>query len=289
MEGPFSRAARAFTRRLTYVACAGLWLGVGPGCTLLQRTQTVAEVPTDPPIKDETNQPRRTPQAGTCVVLAGVRLQLAEQPTTTPLQQQRLYDEALRCYQQALRTDPKSVAAYLGAARLYDKMDQHDRAMETLHDGVAHCPNEASLWFEMGMMQARRKEWDPALNNLHKASELDPTNHLYANVTGYCLARAGHYDESYTYLAKVQGQAKAHYSVARMLYQMRRDQECKAHLQMALEAKPDFAPARQLLAEMDKPPEDRAIIQASHEESVGAAPQKPAAKPTAKSGDNDWD
>ena len=40
---------------------------------------------------------------------------------------------------------------------------------------------------------------------MRNASELDADNHLYMNMLGFSLARAGRFDESYQYFAKVQG------------------------------------------------------------------------------------
>jgi tetratricopeptide (TPR) repeat protein len=290
MDGLFCRNARAGALRLSFAACGGLWLSLAPGCTHMQQTPPAPEIPPDAITKSDKDQPRRLPHAATCVTLAELRVQFAARPDCAALDQQRLYDEAIRSYQQAVRIEPKCVQAYLGLARLYGKLDQHDRATEALLAGIDACPQDGALWFELGMSQARRKEWDAALDNLHKASELDPENHLYANLTGYCLARAGHFDESFTFLAKTQGETKAHYSVARMLYHMQMDQECRKHLQLALQVNPEFTPAQQMLAELDRPAEERTIQTVSHEQTIDEAAGKLGGNAKGgKKGGDDWE
>src|SRR5262249_55009869 len=145
---------------------------------------------------------------------------------------------------------------------------------------------DAKLWFELGMCHARRKAWEPAIDNLRKGSDLDPENHYYVNVVGFCLSRAGRFEESYQYFARVQGEARAHYNVARMLHHVQREAECRQHLDLALKARPDFEPARQFLAELQAPTADPAVQPAAHEETIDEAARKLSGD---KKGDNDWE
>ena len=127
-------------------------------------------------------------------------------------------------------------------------MGQPDKAQETCREGLKLLPKQASLWYELGMCQARRKQWDPAALSLKKACEFDPENLTYVNALGFTLGCAGRFDESYACFAKPLGEAKAHYNVARMLHHVKRDDECMEHLRQALMAKPDMQPAQQLWA-----------------------------------------
>ena len=131
--------------------------------------------------------------------------------------------------------------------------------------------------------------WEPSLASLRNASELDPDNHVYMNMLGFCLARAGQFDESYQYFARVQGEPKAHYNVARMLYQVQRDAECRQHLALTLKAKPDFVPARQFLAELDAAAAGGEIKAVSHEETVDEAARKMATPKGQSKDDNEWE
>jgi tetratricopeptide (TPR) repeat protein len=101
------------------------------------------------------------------------------------------------------------------------------------------------------MCQAQCKQWDNACSQLGTASQLDPENKRYLNMLGFCLARAGRFDDSYDCFAREMGEAKAHYNVARMLHHVKRDPEAKKHVELALAANPDYAEARKLLADLE--------------------------------------
>lgn len=286
-----SLRACASLLRLSLTSGVAVWLGAA-GCTHFKQETAPAAVEPPPAaavVKSEKNQPRRLPQANTCVAIGDMRMHFAAEPGVAPLVQERLQDEALRAYQQAIRSDPNCVAAYIGLARLYQKLEEYDKAVAALNNGLQAVPKSAVLWFELGMCHARHKAWEPALASLRNATELDPDNHFYMNVTGFCLARAGRFDESYQFFAKVQGEAKAHYNVARMLFQVQRDAECKQHLALALKARPDFAPARQFLAEVEAPAAGEAIKTVSHEETVDEAARQLGGKGAPPKEENEWE
>src|SRR5262249_61598904 len=112
-------------------------------------------------------------------------------------------------------------------------------------------PKEAPVWHELGMCYAQQKQWEPAIENLRHAVELDPEQRLYNHSLGFCLTRSGRYDEGFTVFAKLEGEASAHYNVARMLHHVNEDQLCKQHLRQALRLKPEMVPARDLLAKLE--------------------------------------
>jgi len=70
--------------------------------------------------------------ASTCVAIADMRMHFASEPECKPIDKERLTDEALRAYQQAIKSDPGCIAAYVGLARLYQKLEEHDKAVATL-------------------------------------------------------------------------------------------------------------------------------------------------------------
>jgi tetratricopeptide (TPR) repeat protein len=281
-----SMRARSAALRMSMAAMTGIWLNAA-GCTLMkQETVPVTEPPPVVSAKSEKDQPRRLPQASTCVAIGDMRMHFASEPNCTPLNRERLLDEGLRAYQQAIKADPACNAAYVGLARLYQRLEEYEKAVATLDAALKIAPKNADLWFELGMCHARHKAWEPALAALRNASELDADNHLYMNMLGFSLARAGRFDESYQYFAKVQGEAKAHYNVARMLHHVQRDAECKQHLALALKAKADFASARQFLADLDNP-SGEAVKTVAHEDSIDEAARK-LSNAQAKD-DNDWE
>src|SRR5262249_2250042 len=125
------------------------------------------------------------------------------------------------------------------------------RALEVYQKGVADHPKEAELWYELGLCYARNKQWEQALENLHQAVDLDPENRTRVRSLGFCLARTGNIDESFAVFAKLDGEAIAHYQVARMLLHLNQDQLARQHLRLAVQLKPDLTSASQLLASLE--------------------------------------
>src|SRR5439155_4305490 len=154
-------------------------------------------------------------------------------------------------YLQALDIDPKNLKAYQGLARLQSASGDHEQAIATLKKGLKHHPQEASLWYELGVAHSRKKDWPPTVEALTKAAELDPQNRTYVNMYGFALARTGRYDESLACFARLNGEAKAHYNLARMLNHLDQREQCKTHLQLALQHDPTLEPARQLLTQLE--------------------------------------
>ena len=81
-------------------------------------------------------------------------------------------------------------------------MGDLDGAVKWYRKGLEKHPREASLWVNLGMCHARRKDWAPAIEALRHAADLDPENRQNQNTLGCCLARAGHTDEALVALRK---------------------------------------------------------------------------------------
>src|SRR5262249_16060615 len=83
---------------------------------------------------------------------------------------------------------------------------------------------------------------------LSKACELAPSDRQAAHALGYCLARAGAYDQSLACFRRVDGEARAHYNLGRMLLHMKQSEMGRQHLQVALQIEPELTEAKELLA-----------------------------------------
>jgi tetratricopeptide (TPR) repeat protein len=232
---------------LVALGLAGAVVGCGP-----DRAQQVnPEPPLAAKVKQASDGPKQKPKAATCVAAGDMYQQQADDADCTPLRQQQLRDMARRAYQQALVTEPNDVGASRALAGLYEKVDEHDKAVAAYRKALKAHPKEASLWHELGLCLAKHKEWQPALECLQTAAKLDPENRQYTNAHAYALARSGHMDESYACFERTVGEAKAHYNVARMLHHMNQDNLCRQHLQLALTADPQLTPAREMLAQLE--------------------------------------
>jgi tetratricopeptide (TPR) repeat protein len=179
----------------------------------------------------------------------------AATPDLTPPQKEQLYEQARRAYQHALELDPNCRDAYAGLARLYTARGQEDKALEIYHKGLKRCPQDAGLWFDMGMCQCRRKDWNAALDCLYKAHELDSENPICTRTLGLTLARAGRDREAVTMLTHAMSPAEANYTVARMLHHLHKDDQARTYLQEALRLKPDLAGANALYVQLGGGPQ----------------------------------
>ena len=201
----------------------------------------------------EKDQPKRELQPTTCVAFGNLELEAAAEGNRTPAQRQELFEMARKYFRQALKGEPRCREAYHGLGKAYEGVGDYDRAVGNYQNAVKAYPKDASFWFELGMCQARHRDWKPALENLKIATDLDPENRAYANTRGYCLARAGRYEESVAYFKKFAGEARAHYNVARMLHHLKQDEACELHLNLALKAEPGFKEAQEMLAALRTP------------------------------------
>lgn len=198
-------------------------------------------------------------KAPTYVAFGDFRARSAEAPETTPEGKRQLREEAKLAYQKAIEVDPKYLPAYVSLARVQLASEDHPAATQTYGKALAICPGDSLLHFELGMCQCRMKEWPAALASMRKAMELEPSNRQYATGMGLALARAGQWDEAFAILERVNGQAKAHYDLARMLTHVgQQPDKALQHAAAAVAADPRFEAARTLLAELEqgktKPP-----------------------------------
>lgn len=236
--------------RKSLVVALGL-LGAA-GCVTTSTTHNAPAPVVAQKAKDPPQHPPR--KAETCVALADY---FAGQAATKPAgsaEQEHLYDQARREYQQAVDVDPNYLPTYHALGRLYTATGDHDRAVATYRKGLDKRPKDAPLWFDLGMCYARSREWDRAIAALRQAADLDAENKQYQKTLGYCLARAGRLDDALNVFRQSGGEARAHYELARMLhYPMNRDAEARQHLQAALRSDPTLVPAQQMLAQLDGP------------------------------------
>jgi tetratricopeptide (TPR) repeat protein len=224
-------------------------------------------------VKDEKDLPPRQPQASTCVALGELHLGTAMDPQCPGRQRTNALELARKCYQQAIKTDSECKDGYRGLAQVYGALKEDERMVATYEKAIKKWPKDASLRFDFGMAEARRKEWEPALGHMKEAVELDPENRSYQTTYAYTLARAGLWQESYQAFCKVGTPAEAHYNLARMLHHLGQDDASQEHLVQALATDPNLAPARQMLARLP----GSAVTQAAVGETVGAVP--PASTP----------
>jgi tetratricopeptide (TPR) repeat protein len=210
--------------------------------------------PSGSPFRAGNDNPKPFTKPGTWLARGEFMMQEAAHLDAGPIQDKGR-EAARQAYLQALRVDPNYLPAHVALARLHGTLEEYDKAAGYYRKVLEVEPNNHPIWYELGMNQARKKDWDNALVSLGKAVELDPENKQYNNMLGFTLARTGQYDRSLSVFAKLQGEAAAHYNLARMLQHMKQTELCKQHLLLALAQKQDFDQARALLAQLEAPAE----------------------------------
>lgn len=176
---------------------------------------------------------------------------LADPP---PANRDQLIDLARMRYQRALKQDHKHKGALLGMARMYAKLGDREKAGEAYQKYVELYPKDADVYHEIAMRQAQWKDWENAVRWCEVALKQDPENRAYRKTMGFCLARAGKWEEAFATLCEIMPEAQARHNLAGLLDHMGQTEACKAQLRLAVQADPDYAPAKEFLAGLEGTP-----------------------------------
>jgi tetratricopeptide (TPR) repeat protein len=205
--------------------------------------EVVAEAPRKGPAKPETE-----------VAFANVRMEAAFDEKMPDSNRGAMLDQARHGYQKALQQDPKNKAALLGLARYYVRINEHDKTLETYQKYLAIYPTDREVVHEVAMAYARWKDWGNAVAWCERALKLDPENITFRKTMAFCMARGGRWEEAFTVLLTIMPEAQARYTIARVLEHQNFGDATRQQLQLALRADPNYADARDFLAELDQGP-----------------------------------
>lgn len=198
-------------------------------------------------------EPVKELKPATLVAMAAFHEQMANELARDPAEKLRILEEARLSYERAIEADPKQLPGYIGLARHWEMRERHDLALRYYEEAARLGPHDAGIVHEMGMCHARHKEWEPALARLYRAVELDHDNRQYAMNFALCLGRAERFDESLAWLRKLENEAEAQFSLARMLHHLGKYDRCLEHVRLALAADPMFVPAQEMLTSLTAP------------------------------------
>lgn len=205
---------------LRTAAVAAALAAAGP---LVAQPPAPASPPTGAPTRNsvfKTLAPPAAPAAGlspdTETEFANVHVQVALSDPPPPNKNEML-DMARGRYQRALRLDPTHKGALLGLARMYVGLDDRDRAAAAFDRYLTAYPTDAAARHEAGLACARFGDWAGAVEHCAAAARLDPDSRQYGTHLGFCLARAGRWEEAHRALARVmpEAQARANLEIAR--------------------------------------------------------------------------
>jgi tetratricopeptide (TPR) repeat protein len=224
------------------------------------KAQQAAALTQDPPFPRD-----KRLKSETLVKLGALKDQAAEEVERPQAERDAFRYQARQAYQKAIEQEPKVALGYVALAGSFMNTGEHDKAYTVFDKGLKANPKSAQLWFELGAVRARAKDWTASLEALQRAGELDPDNKQYQKTLGLTYARTGQYDEAYAVLSRCMSESEARFNVARMLKHLQQNEACQTQLQLALQANPNYAPARELLDELTKSP---SVRPASHEETA---------------------
>lgn len=157
--------------------------------------------------------------------------------------------KALDSYTKALEKQPQNESALLSVARLYSKQEQHAQAAEFFQKAIAVNP-VATSYNELALAYQNLGKPAEASVAVQKAIEIDPANRRYRNNLASLLVSAGRSDEAVQTLQSVFTPAEANYNVAYLNFSNNNMAGAQQHLQLALQADPNLAPAKDLMAKL---------------------------------------
>lgn len=235
--------------RVSVVVGLGLLAGAA-GCTpsalMSNSRETSRPLEVEPSAKVQRQQ-----QSRAYVAFGDFRLREGDAPDKAEPDKRRMVEEARRAYRQALEIDRNCLEAHVGLARAFSVEGNHAQAIEAYQACLKTRPNDAVLWYELGMAHKRLKAWPEAVKALAKAVELDPDKRQYVYTLAYSLAGAGEYDRSLACLRHSANEGRAHYNLARILHGMQKDEVCRQHLYLALQADPTLKDAADFLVRLE--------------------------------------
>ena len=105
-------------------------------------------------------------------------------------------EQANAAVQTALRIQPDAGEAHLSLAYYYYAgFRDYTRAREELAIARRTLPNNAELFFRVGVFDYRQGRWDEATQNLERAIELDPRNFQYLTQMALCYQPQRRYED----------------------------------------------------------------------------------------------
>ncbi len=148
-------------------------------------------------------------------------------------------------YKRALEADPDNLSALLGYAKLQDTQHEFGAADKLYQQAAKKHPKDAAVFNDWGLSYLRRNKLEDATKTLSKAVALQPAKPLYHNNLATVLVESGHPDEAYHQLEAAQPAPVAHYNLGILLHRKGNDELAQRHFELAAQADPTFAPARQ--------------------------------------------
>ncbi|HTS60451.1 MAG TPA: tetratricopeptide repeat protein [Candidatus Acidoferrales bacterium] len=133
-------------------------------------------------------------------------------------------DKALKCYQQAVKLNPKYHEAVNNIGTIYYTKKSYRRAITYYRRALKIAPEQASIHSNLGMAYFARNEMEPAVEEFRAALKLDPEVFEHHSSYGVLLQERS-----------VSDRAKYHYWMATLYAQGGRNDLALQYLRKAIE------------------------------------------------------
>lgn len=156
----------------------------------------------------------------------------------------------------AIRWDPNSPPFHHDLAMVHAAGGDNARAIAKLQDAIKLAPNEAQYHYELGLAWSESGDLDQTISSLREAVRLDPRLARAWYNLGLALNSQGKISEALDALHKGEfaepGDPGIPYARATILAQQGRKDEARLAAERALQIRPDYTEARQLLMMLDR-------------------------------------
>jgi Flp pilus assembly protein TadD len=161
-------------------------------------------------------------------------------------QQDKNFDEAIRCYTEAIHLEPNLSEAYnnLGIL-LHEELKRYEEAEAAYRKAIELNPSEAKAYSNLGILLKNLKRYEEAEAAYRKAIELNPSNdNAYYNL-GNLLKDLKRYEEAEAAYRKAielnPSNDNAYCNLGNLLKDLKRYEEAEAAYRKAIELNPSEA------------------------------------------------
>lgn len=168
-------------------------------------------------------------------------------------EQQGNLTAAVNQYEKALEIAPRDLTTLISYARFLDRLDRPEDALRIYQRAQAVDPKQAVVWNDVGLFQARRNQWQPALEALNQAVALQPSSVRYRNNLAAALVQVQRPEDAVRELEKVHPPAVARYNLGCILYQLQQVDAATEYFAQAVRLDPSLTAAQGMLAKLETP------------------------------------
>jgi len=163
------------------------------------------------------------------------------------LYNQGKYDEAIKCYNEAIKINPHYAPAWYNKGNVLNSQGKYDEAIECYDEAIGLNPQLVDAWGNKGSALNSQGKYDEAIQACDKAIDLNPQYAMAWNNKGAALYNQGKYDEAiecYNEAIKINPQyALALTNKGVVLYSEGKYDEAIQALDTAIKINPQYADA----------------------------------------------